>query len=114
MNLRRYPGWVARIEVDANDHRFCAAPGKNPGPDPWLVRDAGAARPVYAAVGPRVGCVTDSTMAPARTARPVGLAKASATGDLAAVDVQDLAGDVRRRLQEQDTVDHVADLPGPA
>jgi hypothetical protein len=36
----------ARFEVDANDHRFCAAPGKNPGPDPWLVRDAGAARPV--------------------------------------------------------------------
>ena len=33
-------------------------------------------------------------------------------GGLAAVDVQDLAGDVRRRLQEQDAVDHVADLAG--
>ena len=30
--------------------------------------------------------------------------------DLAAVDVQDLAGDERRRLQEKDTVDDVADL----
>ena len=32
------------------------------------------------------------------------------TGDLAAVDVQDLAGDERRRLQEEDAVDDVADL----
>ena len=36
---------------------------------------------------------------------------ASAAGDLAAVDVQELAGDVRRVLQEQDAVNHVADLP---
>ena len=34
----------------------------------------------------------------------------SVTGGLAAVDVQDLAGDVRRCLQEQDAVDDVADL----
>ena len=31
-------------------------------------------------------------------------------GDLAAVDVQDLAGNERRRLQEKDAVDDVADL----
>jgi len=36
------------------------------------------------------------------------------TSGLAAVDVQDLAGDVGRRLQEQDAVDDVADLTGPA
>ena len=41
--------------------------------------------------------------------RPSG--PASVTGGLAAVDVQELAGDVRRVLQEQDAVDHVADLP---
>ena len=35
-------------------------------------------------------------------------------GDLTAVDVQDLAGDVGRGLQEQDAVHHVADLAGPA
>ena len=34
-------------------------------------------------------------------------------GDLTAVDVQDLAGDVGRRLQEQDAVYDVADLAGP-
>jgi hypothetical protein len=34
-------------------------------------------------------------------------------GDLAAVDVQDLAGDIRRGFLEQDVVDHVADLTGP-
>ena len=34
----------------------------------------------------------------------------SVAGDLAAVDVQDLAGDERRRLQEEDAVDDVADL----
>jgi len=34
------------------------------------------------------------------------------TGDLAAVDVQDLAGDMRRCLQEQDAVPDVADLAG--
>ena len=34
-------------------------------------------------------------------------------GDLTAVDVQDLAGDVGRGLQEQDAVHHVADLAGP-
>jgi hypothetical protein len=32
------------------------------------------------------------------------------TGAPAAVDVQDLAGDVWRRLEEQDGVHHVADL----
>jgi hypothetical protein len=37
----------------------------------------------------------------------------SVTGDLAAVDVQVLAGDVRRGLQEQDRVHHVADLADP-
>jgi hypothetical protein len=36
------------------------------------------------------------------------------TGDLAAVDVQDLTGDVRRGLREQDGVDHVGDLSDPA
>jgi len=39
-------------------------------------------------------------------------APGSVAGDLPAVDVEDLAGDVRRRLQEQDAVDHVADLAG--
>src|ERR1700733_7087497 len=34
----------------------------------------------------------------------------SVAGDLPAVDVQDLAGDERRRLQEEDAVDDVADL----
>ena len=34
------------------------------------------------------------------------------TGDLAAIDVHDLASDVGRRLEEQDAVDDVA--PGPA
>ena len=35
-------------------------------------------------------------------------------GDLAPVDVHDLAGDVRGRLQEQDGADDVADLAHPA
>src|SRR3954465_4735017 len=34
----------------------------------------------------------------------------SVAGDLATVDVQDLAGDERRRLEEHDRVDDVADL----
>src|SRR3954452_17019218 len=34
----------------------------------------------------------------------------SVAGDLAAVDVQDLSGDERRRLQEENPVDHIADL----
>jgi hypothetical protein len=33
-------------------------------------------------------------------------------GDLAAVDMQDLTGDVGRRLQEHDAVHDVADLAG--
>jgi hypothetical protein len=35
-------------------------------------------------------------------------------GDLAAVDVQDLTGDIGRGLQEKDAVDDVADLADPA
>src|SRR6202042_58532 len=50
----------------------------------------------------------------ARTGRPASLAAASATGDLAAVDVQDLASDVGQGLQEQPAVDDVTDLAGPA
>ena len=44
--------------------------------------------------------------------RPAGPRRGprSVAGDLATVDVQDLAGDERRRLQEQDAVDDVADL----
>ena len=34
----------------------------------------------------------------------------SVAGDLAAVDMKDLAGNERRRLQEKDAVDDVADL----
>jgi hypothetical protein len=36
------------------------------------------------------------------------------TGDLTAVDVQDLAGDEGRRLEEQDAVHDVADLADPS
>ena len=49
----------------------------------------------------------------ADSATPAVLA-ALTKGGLAAVDVQDLAGDVGRRLQEQNGVHHVADLAGPA
>src|SRR5215469_5191859 len=56
--------------------------------------------------------------APADTAHPgvtaaagvIDIGRASVAGDLAAVDVQDLPGDVRRGLQEQHAVHHVADL----
>jgi hypothetical protein len=35
---------------------------------------------------------------------------ASTSSDLAAVDVQDFAGDERRALEIQDPIDHIADL----
>ena len=40
----------------------------------------------------------------------LGRAGQSVTGDLATVDMEDLARDVGRRLQEQNAVDDVADL----
>jgi hypothetical protein len=49
-----------------------------------------------------------------RTGQPAVLAPASVTGALAAIDVQDLAGDVGRGLQEENAVDDVADLAGPS
>src|ERR1700734_4455223 len=49
----------------------------------------------------------------ARIGRPVSLAAASVTGDLAALDVQDLASDVGQGLQEQDAVDDVDGVAGP-
>ena len=39
------------------------------------------------------------------------VAGSSVASDLAAVDVQDLTGNERRRLQKEDAVDDVADLP---
>src|SRR5437764_10361295 len=42
--------------------------------------------------------------------RVYSLGTRSVAGDLAAVDVQDLAGNERRRLEDDDGVDDVADL----
>jgi hypothetical protein len=42
--------------------------------------------------------------------RVYSLGARSVAGDLAAVDVQDLAGNERRRLEDDDGVDDVADL----
>jgi hypothetical protein len=42
--------------------------------------------------------------------RVYSLGARSVVGDLAVVDVQDLAGNERRRLEEDDGVDDVADL----
>jgi hypothetical protein len=55
---------------------------------------------------------SESKMISAKYVRTVGFLqhKRSVTGDLATVDVQDLPGDVRRFLQEQDAVHDVADL----
>jgi DNA-binding CsgD family transcriptional regulator len=68
-------------------------------------------RRALADLGPPAGPPAGPAGSPAGQApRPPALV----AGGTAAVDVQDLAGDVRRRLQEQDAVDHVADLAGPA
>ena len=68
---------------------------------------------VRAASSPRSASTTTPTLRLVRVTSPSRLS-ASVSGGLAAVDVEDLAGDERGPLEIEDPVDDVADLAEPA